>query len=148
MLVIACCGFALHSCAQNTPSDSFELLENTWSGEYGKGTFTETWKIIDKWTLEGWGYYVVESDTVMREYLQIRKTGDHWGYLASINGSPPVLFNLKKVEGQSWIFANPEHDFPQEIQYVINSNGTLEVHTRGLINGNKTVDRYLLKPLN
>ncbi len=148
ILAVICGGLALHSCAQSPHGGAFTVLENTWSGEYGKGTFTETWEVIDQWTLEGWGYYIVESDTVMREYLQIRKTGDHWGYLASINGSPPVLFNLKKVDGQSWVFANPEHDFPQEIHYIINSDGTLEVKASGIMNGTNTVDRYLLKPLN
>ncbi len=138
----------LTSCwAQKSQDNEFSILANTWQGAYGNGTFTETWKVIDEHTLEGWGYYVVKSDTVLREYLQIRRTGSHWGYLASINGSAPTLFNLRESKENSWTFSNPEHDFPQVVHYELTPEGLLHVTVSGYMNGKESKDQYRLKPL-
>ena len=140
-------GSLIPSMAQSPSLQEFSALEKTWSGEYGKGIFTETWTVLDQHTLEGWGYYIVNSDTVMREYLQIRKTGNHWGYLASINGSAPTLFNLSVSGTNNWTFTNPEHDFPQKVHYQINGQGMLVVEVSGVLNGKETLDRYALNPI-
>ena len=140
-------GWLAPSLAQNQPLHEFAALENTWSGDYGKGIFTETWQVLDAHTIEGWGYYIINSDTVMREYLQIRKTGSHWGYLASINGGAPTLFNLSESGANSWTFTNLEHDFPQQVRYHLNAQGELMVEVSGVINGKETIDRYALNPI-
>ena len=148
LLSTLCLCLLLASCwAQEPKTNEFVALQNTWHGAYGNGTFTETWKVIDENTLEGWAYYVVKADTVLNEYLQIRKTGAHWGYLASINGSPPTLFNLKESHSNNWTFTNSEHDFPQVVYYEISPEGQLRVTVSGVMNGKETKDHYRLDPI-
>ena len=51
------------------------------------------------------------------EYLRIEQTEAGIAYLASPRGAPPTPFRLTEVEEGFAAFTNPEHDFPQRIEY-------------------------------
>src|SRR6476661_3877720 len=51
------------------------------------------------------------------EFLRINDTMDGPVYYAQPGGKPATPFKLIKLEGQSVVFENAEHDFPQRIMY-------------------------------
>ena len=130
-----------------TLQEEFALLLQNWNGEYGPGVHWETWTALHDDALEGVAYYLVGEDTVVHEYLQIRKIGSHLGYFASVNGAPPVLFNLTSNTPGNWIFENPEHDFPQKIHYSIVSEGQLKVVVSGMDKEKSRQDIYWLQAI-
>ncbi len=128
-------------------SEEFSLLMQKWQGAYDEGIFVESWKALDADLLEGTACYVIEGDTMSCEYLQIRTMGGYIGYLASVNNNPPVLFNLKTKGPTYWEFENKEHDFPQNIRYSLQSDGSLKIVVYGLQKGVVQKDQYVLHPV-
>lgn len=125
-------------------SHEFGGLLKSWQGPYGEGIFMESWRSLNPQQLEGRACYLLNGDTVVWEYLQIRTMGKHIGYLASVNGNPPVLFNLREQYQDGWKFENSEHDFPQSITYTLQSDGSLLVEVSGVQNGKERQDQYRL----
>ncbi len=127
--------------------EEFSILLQNWQGAYHEGVFVESWKALNTDLLEGMGCYVIKGDTVSCEYLQIRPMGSYMGYLASVNNNPPVLFNLKAKGQNYWEFENKEHDFPQNIRYSLQSDGSLKIEVFGLQKGILQKDQYVLYPV-
>lgn len=89
-----------------------------------------TWKIENKevyehWdkpnenTLKGFSYNFKDGQMLISEYLDIRKVGKKVLYSATVlkqNSGKPVDFTLTKVDS-TYIFENPNHDFPKKIVY-------------------------------
>ena len=51
------------------------------------------------------------------EYLRIVITDGVMSYIAQPGGRPPTLFT-RSASGENWVrFENPDHDFPQRIEY-------------------------------
>jgi len=51
------------------------------------------------------------------EFLRINDTKDGPVYYSQPGGKPATPFKLIKLEGQSVVFENADHDFPQRILY-------------------------------
>ena len=86
----------------------------------------EQW--IEQWTdptdksllLEGFSDVVVNGDTTIIEKLHIRQSKDDMLYQATVfnqNGGKPVEFRLVKSDDHTLRFENPQHDYPQFLDY-------------------------------
>jgi hypothetical protein len=65
------------------------------------------------------------------EFLRIAEHDGRLAYLASPGGRcPPTAFPLVAAEGTSAVFENPQHDFPQRIEYKLEDD-TLHVRISG-----------------
>jgi len=53
------------------------------------------------------------------EFLRIVETADGLVYLAQPGGKPPTPFKLSELAKDRVVFANPEHDFPKRILYML-----------------------------
>lgn len=95
----------------------FDWLTGSWRGTDGGNTIVESWARVDASTLEGMGYFIVGKDTVVTELMRIQQFGDHWAFVAVINGGHPVLFTLIESGDGRLVFENTEHDFPQRVAY-------------------------------
>ena len=61
---------------------------------------------------------VSSSGRVLFEYLRIEATEEGLIYYASPRGRAPATpFRLRELEDERVIFTNPDHDFPQLIEY-------------------------------
>jgi hypothetical protein len=135
--------FLHHNATAQTPN--FAPLLGKWEGKLGEGVLTEVWQQRNETHLTGKGYYVVGEDTIINELLVIQQIGSHWVFIASINGAPPVLFGLKENEKHKWVFENSEHDFPQQVVYSIQKDGSLLAWIEGLQDGKMVKEDYLLQ---
>lgn len=98
---------------------SLAWLSGTWVSEDATGPRTiEHWLVPDGGSMLGVNRSVVDGRTVFFEYLRIEAEEDGIVYLASPRGrDPPTRFTATE-SGPQWIaFENPEHDFPQRIEY-------------------------------
>jgi hypothetical protein len=110
--------------------------------------FEEYWSVKANGDLEGLGVVRSGKDTVMIEELaiMIRDTATWYSArIASQNAGMPVLFELV-LDGDSLIFSNPRHDFPQRITYIPTDDGHWTVHLNGEAEGRARDEHLHFKP--
>ena len=130
---------------KNINLDEFSWLIGQWQGDFGGGTFTEKWEMIDENKIIGSGCFVARNDTVFREELSLLRIGNNCGYISEADDNPPVLFTLTEKTGNKWTFENKEHDFPKKIIYSLKDDGSLFVSVEGKTFGIPVNDEYLMK---
>lgn len=87
----------------------------------------EQWQRTDDGFHSGLGFVMVEQDTVFIEHLSL--ACDSIGAVSydvrvpSQNEGGTVRFPLTACIGDSMVFENPAHDFPQRIVYAFQANG-------------------------
>jgi len=79
------------------------------------------------------------------EFLRIEETPRGVVYLASPQGRPATAFALVESAGESAVFANPEHDFPQRILYWRDGDG-LCAAVEGAMDGETVREEWCWKP--
>ena len=127
------------------PQASFNWLLGEWQRvETDSSTTTfETWvKEGDQYL--GHGYVMQGADTVWQERMVLQNNGEGWEFVVSTPGNDDtVIFTLTEFDSESFVAANPEHDFPKRIAY--SRKGT-ELHA--LVTGGDTKLTYQFVPVN
>jgi hypothetical protein len=88
----------------------------------------EIWRRTDDAFYSGLGFVMVENDTVFIEHIALT-FDDSTGAVSydvrvpSQNDGGTVAFALTACAGDSMVFENPAHDFPQRIVYALQANG-------------------------
>lgn len=132
----ALCFSTIFACAlaAQGPWDGLQKLAGTWK-RAGKSSF-EKWEPVSPDVLLGEGYALApDGAKKIREYLRLaRLDGGGIVYQATVpdqNDSATIDFPLTFFTADSWTFENPEHDFPQTIEYWFQDNETLRVTLSG-----------------
>ncbi len=113
-----------------TPLQSFIWLLGDWSRTSNNRTYGETWSQVSATTFEGHGFMVRAAigDTLVTEDLLLVAMGDDIFYIPKVSENLyPVPFRLVSVESAKWTFENPQHDYPQRIEYERTSENELKV---------------------
>ena len=76
----------------------------------------------------------MKNDTVFHEKVTIEVKDSVLVYSVVIGKNPPVDFKLVAADEQSVSFSNPQHDFPQNIAYKLQPDGSLYAYVDGIIN--------------
>ena len=100
----------------------------------------EEWTIGDN-KLKGSSFTMKDHERMQAESLELMWKSDGVYYIPAVmnqNGGKPVPFKLTKMDGTSWTFENPEHDFPQQIIYQRVGN-ELKAYVKGTMNGKEKV---------
>lgn len=80
----------------------------------------------------GEGITISGADTLFIERLMIRSEDGKWYYIADVGpNQPPTYFKFTAVSDSSLTSENPEHDFPNKIEYRLEENGAM----RAIISG-------------
>ena len=95
----------------------FAWLAGHWRSENNGRVSEEVWMAPEGGLMTGMGRTLRDGRAVGFEFLYI-STGEGAAYFAQPGGRPAVRFGLVAQEGESAVFENPEHDFPQRIEYV------------------------------
>lgn len=137
----------MSSCYRPSYKVAFEdlkILEGTWAAEEGTN-FNESWQVINDSLIRGTGFSLNAADTAFLERLLIKITGDavYYGALVEENDGY-VFFKLEEAGRNHWVFMNPDHDYPNIIEYKIKDNNLLEATTSN-IRGNKKIAFKLRK---
>lgn len=114
--------------AQNTfPS----FLVGTWKME--KGETYEHWDQLGKTSMKGYGYEIKNGETKITEYLDLTNRENGIYYTATVigqNDGKGTDFKLTQSDS-TFVFENPEHDFPKKIIYKKRSATEIYVQVLG-----------------
>jgi 2-iminobutanoate/2-iminopropanoate deaminase len=111
-----------------------DKILGTWGMQTKNGGIYETWIKVNQNLYKGKSYQVTGSDTMMLEYVDLKKTKEGVFYIpttADQNDGNPVTFTLTSAMGNLFIFENPQHDFPKRIGYEFINNETLRAWIDG-----------------
>jgi hypothetical protein len=124
--------------AENSPLGSMHWLLGEWQFPTAEGTFFENWRVLSDSAFGGYGFLVVEVDTVFSERIILRQSGRDLYYAVtagSQNDGAEVAFALRQPIEQEYIFENPGHDFPQRIIYRKVHRDSLVARIEGTVQG-------------
>lgn len=113
-------------------------LLGTWEGiDDNELMFVEVWTKGEGTWMNGKGATITpDGDTLFKEVLKIELVEGTPYYVATVPENPgPVLFRLVESDGAHAVFENLDHDFPQRIEYTLQTNSTLFVKLDGIENG-------------
>ncbi|HFT6991966.1 TPA: DUF6265 family protein [Stenotrophomonas maltophilia] len=116
-MVMLGAGLALASGAANAAPAEFDWLAGHWCGG------TEERRLDEVWLPEAGGALLGMSRTLSRgsmesfEYMRLVPAGKAAGFHVQPNGVAPTTFVIAE-HGENWVvFENPQHDFPNRIEY-------------------------------
>jgi Domain of unknown function (DUF6265) len=84
------------------------------------GVLVESWKLTDAKSMQGRTLRIVAQDTTPQESVQLYYKNKHFWYVPTVpdqNEAKPVAFKLIDARAGTFVFENPQHDFPQRIIY-------------------------------
>lgn len=105
-------------------------LQGTWQMNTSKGVLYEGWQKINDTLLQGGSYKIKEHDTIFLERVSLKHTVDGIFYVPVVeeNNMQQVNFKLTSYNNNSFVFENPEHDFPKRVIYEIVSADSLHAY--------------------
>ena len=118
-----------------TVAQNFDWLIGQWHYPAGDHLFSEKWEKNSAGMLKGEGYLIKDGDTIFTEKLSIVQLSGISYYIAAPQGQAPVKFILTSDNEDKYIFENPQHDFPQKIEYRRTSDSTVIATVSGVENG-------------
>jgi len=97
-------------------------LEGTWKMNTRRGAICEEWKKVNANHLQNRGYRVNGTDTVINERVALTNTENGIYYTSTVedqNNQKPIAFKMSRAEGNTFVFENPDHDYPKRIVYQL-----------------------------
>jgi hypothetical protein len=83
----------------------------------------EVWVVDSENSLAGFAVAVDDDKVGFYEVLSIKQNEDgSWIYTAHPSGQASASFVAVEITANSVVFANPDHDYPQEISYTREEN--------------------------
>lgn len=112
--------------------ETLSWLTGCWR-QSGEGrVFEECWLEPDGGMLLGVNRMVDDEGGTFFEFLRIADSDSGPVYWASPLGREAVPFRAVSSGPKSMTFVNPEHDFPQRIEYALDEAGRLHARISGL----------------
>jgi hypothetical protein len=97
-------------------------LAGHWSREHDGMVFEEAWLAPRGRSMLGVNRVANAENTYAHESLRIYEEDGALYYEASPSGQAKTRFTLTSANGQRAVFENPEHDFPQVIEYRLDGD--------------------------
>jgi len=103
----------------------------------------EMWMKPSAGTLSGMGRTTKNGKVTEAEFLQIHEERGVLTYFAVIRlGGPATPFAATKVTDSEVVFSNPEHDYPTNIIYRKQPDGSLRARVEGTLKGKATSEDF------
>jgi hypothetical protein len=137
--IVSCVALVLVSCTSGEEKiNQLSWLLGTWEGiDDNELMFVEVWTKGEGTWMNGKGATITpDGDTLFKETLKIELVEGTPYYVATVPENPgPVLFRLVESSESHAVFENLDHDFPQRIEYTLQTNSTLFVRLDGIESG-------------
>ncbi|PSL24759.1 DUF6265 family protein [Dyadobacter jiangsuensis] len=133
-LFLALCAFAGQTTFTQKDFEKLKPIVGTWLNKRSRGDIYETWTRKSEKEFAGMSYTLAGADTTPLEKVRLYIQGNEIVYApvaAGQNDDKEVLFKLKTIEGNRFVFENLQHDFPKRIVYDFRSNDSLYAHIEG-----------------
>ena len=109
---------------------SLDWLLGEWVADGAESTFRESWTARGPQTWEGTGVETSKVDPAKTsgETLRLVEMADGVFYLSKVTHNElPVAFRLSECADGRFVFVNPAHDFPRQLDYVREGENGLKV---------------------
>ncbi|WP_429912644.1 DUF6265 family protein [Glycocaulis sp.] len=116
-MLALCLALAVPAAPAFADEPDLAWLAGHWRSENNGRVSEEVWMAPEGGLMTGMGRTIRDGRAVSFEFLHIT-TGEETVYVAQPGGRPPVRFDLVSQDGDSAVFENPDHDFPQRIEYT------------------------------
>lgn len=102
---------------ENSTTPPLDWMAGHWCTDSGRPSVEEVWLPPRGDVLVGLGRTYTTDRTVGFEFLRIAGVDGVQSYIAQPGGQPPTHF-ARTAGGEDWVrFENPQHDFPQRLEY-------------------------------
>ena len=96
---------------------TLDWIAGHWCVDLGEDTIEELWLPPHGGLVVGLGRTRTTDRTIAFEYFRIVDRDGIQSYIAQPGGQPPTAFK-RTAGGERWVrFENPDHDFPQRVEY-------------------------------
>jgi hypothetical protein len=102
----------------------------------------EQWLSPAGGTMIGMGRMVKNGKLAFFEFMELRQDGPNLVFTAHPSGQKTTTFQVTAASATEATFENPDHDFPQKIEYRLTKPDFLEVTVSGLVKGKNRVERF------
>jgi len=120
-------------------------MQGCWSRTGSEAGTVEQWMAPAGGNMLGMSRTIKGGKSVEHEFILISEVGPGvLAYTASPSRQATATFKLAKREGDSWIFENPTHDFPQRVIYR-KDGADLVARIEGTRNGKTRAIDYPMK---
>ncbi|MCF0075166.1 DUF6265 family protein [Dyadobacter sp. CY261] len=137
VLLPLCCGFLQDTSFNQKDFEKLKPIVGTWLNKRERGDIYETWMRKSEKEFAGMSYTLTNADTTPLEKVRLYIQGTEIVYApvaAGQNGDKEVLFKLKSIKGNRFVFENLHHDFPKRIVYDFKSGDLLFAYIEGEVN--------------
>lgn len=115
----------------NTTFKKLYALTGTWKMNTKRGAVCEEWKKMNKNYLQSKGYMIRGKDTIISERIALTNTKEGIFYTSTVedqNNKQPIPFKMTGSENNTFVFENPQHDFPKRIVYKLITADSLHAY--------------------
>ena len=137
---MVCCAFSQDSSFTRADFEKIKIITGNWINKRTNGDIYEHWDRGRETELSGISYKLAGSDTVFLEKVRLYYQGKEIIYAPVAYGQnnvKQVLFKLKSIEQNRFVFENLQHDFPKRIVYDFRTTDSLYAYIEG---GNKRIN--------
>jgi len=119
-------------------------IAGAWKGTLGQAQIEERWTPAEGGAMLGVSRTIRGGKMVAFEFLRIEERPTGLVYIAHPNARPGTEFALTRVDGQSAVFENPQHDHPKIIRYK-KTGDTLVAEIEGDERGKHVTQAFTFK---
>lgn len=141
----ACVCYAQHTGTSHAQLKKAAWLLGDWQNKTPRGITVESWKKLNDSTYLAKSYQLRGLDTVSSEHVQLEEHHGNLYYIPTVknqNDGKPVIFKMTASSADSFIFENPEHDFPQKITYNRISKDSVAAEISGTYKGKQRAIKF------
>lgn len=117
-----------------------DWLIGSWCRKSANGVLTESWQLLNDTTYTGRSFFVSNGDTVSSESIRMECRNGKWYYIPTVSGQnegKAIVFTQTEQTDSTFIFENPQHDFPQVISYRFQKPDSLIAEISAMVNGER-----------
>lgn len=150
LIIIGLMALSSRKVPVKNPLTKAAWLIGTWENQTPKGTVYESWTKVSDNEFQGKSYALKENDTLVFETIRLVRKKKQLFYIPTVknqNNGLPVSFAMTSISDTSLIFENRQHDFPQQISYILSGNDALTAQISGTVNGQEQTRLFPMKKL-
>jgi hypothetical protein len=107
------------------------VLEGVWKMNTKRGVLCEEWKKVHDNYLQSTGYTIKGIDTIINESVALTNTKAGIFYTSAVedqNNRQAIAFKMTAAKNNTFVFENPQHDFPKRIVYELTGADSLHAY--------------------
>ncbi len=120
-------------------------LSGTWAMGTGDKIIYENWQVLRDGSMTGKSYKIKGADSIIFEQMKFVEKNKQVFFLAKVtnqNEGKEVPFKLISSSNHTFVFENPEHDFPQRVIYQIISKDSVHAWIEGKYKGKDEKEEF------